>query len=184
MSYKNSEHFAMTTIILTGQPGSGKTMLARIIQEIGVPMVLSDGEEADSFEDADMKHAATFYPFDFPIDVLRARDAVHPIWGFKFALINNSLAPITINQFRAPRVIIMHRDICQVAAHNKFDLARANEEDGRLLYFARHLECPVLHLSSELLFRNPVNAVQMVETFIGIAAFRETVGQFSMGTEA
>ena len=159
----------MTTIILTGLWGSGKTMAARIIHEQGVRMDLALGGIAEDFEDEQMHYHLTFHPHTLPIGLIRARDEAHPAWGFKHAAAWDNLHPQSVhNIFRSPRVVMLHRDPANLAAHTQMRRRDVLAAMARAEEWAARLECPVLHLSSETLFRAPQSAAETLRGFLGV----------------
>jgi hypothetical protein len=168
----------MTTVILTGLWCSGKTMAARMIHENGVRMDLDPGGMPDGFEDEAMHYHFTYHPHTLPMDLIRERDAAHPAWGFKHAAAWENLHPQSVaSVFREPRVIVMHRDVVNLHVETRMPMKDIAMETVKTLQWAARLECPVLHVSSEMLFRAPQSVGEMIRGFLRLR-------EFSMGTEA
>jgi hypothetical protein len=159
----------MKTVILTGVWNTGKDYAAAMLQDLGVMMKFGVRDDA-TFDDSELAYLFSHHPQTIPVDIIRQRDARGFDWGTKLGEFWNCCAPTSVGQiFTSPHVIIMQRDLAVVHEESGHSLEEIAEEVTRSLHWARRLTCPVMHLSSETMFRNREGAMASVRDFIGRA---------------
>lgn len=111
------------TIVITGTPRGGTTMVAGCVGTLGVPIGVSipAGEESYNLEDPEFQsvlHRES--PGEIDLAALRAlivrRNSAHQVWGFKLPMALNSL-PILEQELRNPRFVLVFRDPLAVSSH-------------------------------------------------------------------
>ncbi len=163
------------TLIVSGVARSGTSMIARVLHGAGVFM----GENMDQIVFEDHAFALAFENGGFDAKVVarlrRARDARHPVWGFKRPHLHVQ-GSVAVTAFRNPRVILTVRDPVAIAERNAIaeqrdpanGLAAAMEDLQAMLHFAQALTCPVLLVSYEKAVRQPARFISRLLDFCGI----------------
>lgn len=160
------------TIAATGLGRSGTTMLARVMLELGLPM----GERVtpQSAEDKELQTLLKDRDLDGFGAACRARDAAHPVWGFKCPALRGSLVPATA-RMRHPRLILIFRDIMAVAQRNTLSvdaellaaMTQAAQNYAKLMRAVPKLRAPLLMISYEKALQYPDRTVQAIAGFCG-----------------
>jgi hypothetical protein len=159
----------MKTVILTGVWNTGKAHAAALLQDLGIKMDYDVRGEPAAFEDYELYYIFAHHPSTISVNTIRKRDADGLMWGTKIGMFWNLCAPVTVPQlFRKPYVIVMQRDIAAVNREAGIRYDEIIEEIGRSLYWTSRLTCPAMHLSSELLFRDPDSARKQLRYFLQI----------------
>ena len=163
------------TLIVSGVARSGTSMIARVLHGAGVFM----GEDMDQIVFEDHAFALAFENGGLDAKALgrlrRARDAKHPVWGFKRPHLHVQ-GTAAVAAFRNPRVILTVRDPVAIAERNAIaeqrepasSLAAAMEDLQAMLQFAQALTCPVLLVSYEKAVRQPARFISRLLDFCGI----------------
>ncbi len=163
------------TLIVSGVARSGTSMIARVLHGAGVFM----GEDMDQIVFEDHAFALLFenggYDAAAVARLRRARDARHPVWGFKRPHLHVQ-GTAAVAAFRNPRVILTVRDPVAIAERNAIaeqrdpanSLAAAMEDLQAMLGFAQALTCPVLLVSYEKAVRQPARFISRLLDFCGI----------------
>ncbi len=162
------------TIAVTGLGRSGTTMLSRTLLALDLPM--GDNLTPQSAEDKKIQLLIKERDFDGFAELCRARDADHPIWGFKCPALRGSLGT-SVQQMRNPRVILVFRDIVAISQRNALsvdaNLPRAMEQAAqdyvKLVRQAQKLSAPVLLVSYEKALQYPQMLVQSIGAFCGLS---------------
>ena len=164
------------TLIVSGVARSGTSMVARVLQAAGVFM----GDDMDEVVFEDSAFALLFergeYDRTAMSELLRARNAAHPIWGFKRPHFHRYGAD-SVDQFRQPSVILTVRDPLAIAERNAIaeqhdiagGLSAAVDDLRDLVSFAQELRCPTLLVSYEKAVSLPEHFVDRLLEFCGIA---------------
>lgn len=163
------------TLIVTGVARSGTSMVARVLHGAGVFM----GEHLDDvvFEDQELGALfaqPTFDP-DRLRDLVRQRDRVHSVWGFKRPQLRMQ-GPNGIDLFRNPSVVVMVRDPVAVAERYAIaehlalshSLSVAMKDLQQMMQFAETITCPVLLVSYEKATRQPDRFIARLLDFCGL----------------
>lgn len=160
------------TIAVTGMGRSGTTMVARVMQALGVP--LGPDVSANFLEEAAIVRMLKAGDYDGFAALCAERNAAHAIWGFKCPTLRVCLDkadPI----MRAPRYIITFRDMIATTGRNRMelgiDLNKAFNDQARkqynLMRLILDLPSPVLLISYEKALAYPAETVSMIADFCG-----------------
>jgi hypothetical protein len=113
---------AERTIVISGTPRGGTTMLAECLATLGVPMgvPVPPPLEQFNFEDPDFQALLQMEsPGEIGMVALRAlilrRNLDHAVWGFKLPMALNSL-PVLEEELRNPQFILVFRDIVAISS--------------------------------------------------------------------
>lgn len=158
------------TIAATGVGRSGTTMLARVMQAIGIDMgeALSTRTVEDKTIIRAMK-AGDGAAFEAHC---RRRDASAAIWGFKAPALRNNM-PHYATLMRNPRFIVIFRDILAISIRNNISIGFNLLEGMRktasnyvnMIEHVSKLESPVLLISYEKTLQFPARTVTEIATF-------------------
>ncbi len=173
------------TIIITGIGRSGTSMAAGALHDLGV-WIGSDWRPG-IFEDQPTRLALYHFWHDMRADVIARYNGILPRWGFKFPSLHNHMHPPELWQFRAPRMVVLWRDMMAVSARAGVDPGVILAEQAALWRFVQAVECPVLMVSYEKAMENPAAFVSALAAFSGVklrAAAVEGVGDARAYLEA
>lgn len=164
---------AMTVVVL-GVARGGTTMVASVLQALGVPMgeklgpVLEDTELSQAIETRDVARLT---------DLVASRNAAHQKWGWK--------RPSAIeyhdvwrDSFRNPYIIAIFRDPFAIANRNRISMLsdvfesmeQAVNRLGTLVRFLREQKGPLLLCSYEKVLLSPEIFVDAVSDFLDLNA--------------
>lgn len=176
------------TFVVFGVPRGGTTMVARIVEQLGVPM----GQDLPTnYEDPAFNF--DFMPDEFKadrskmraslIDAIHQRNQSHAVWGWKYPRANIYLNQI-LEHVRRPHLICVLRD---PLASSLRPLGRKNfrSKPGKMtspiklmeqhlawqnrnLEIIRKANCPSLVCSYEKAIVSPADFVQEIAGFIGL----------------
>ena len=185
------------TFVVFGVPRGGTTMVARIVEQLGVPM----GQDLPAnYED----HAFNFdlMPDELKadrskmlsslIDVIRERNQSHSVWGWKYPRANIYLKQI-LEHVRRPHLICVLRD---PLASSLRPLGRKNVRarlgkmtspiklmeqhvawQSRNLEIIRRANCPSFICSYEKAVLNPEGFVAEMANFIGLDSTDQSIAR-------
>lgn len=165
------------TVVMFGVPRGGTTMVAGLVQRLGIPI----GEGMDyNLEDPDFARK----PLPQMKQSLQERNEAFRVWGWKFPAAARYL-PKIIDTVRNPRFIVVWRDPLTAAlrgidrAHRKNASKEAQFKESlgaieamiglQLLNVEaiRRAGCPVLMISYEKAVRRPEEMIRLIATFVG-----------------
>ena len=186
------------TFVVFGVPRGGTTMVARIVEQLGVPM----GQDLPAnYEDQAFNF--DFMPDEFKadrskmraslIDAIHQRNQSHAVWGWKYPRANIYLNQI-LGHVRRPHLICVLRD---PLASSLRPLGRKNlrAKPGKLmgspvklmeqhlawqnrnLEIIRRANCPSLICSYEKAITSPDEFVKEMANFIGLTSSHEHIAQ-------
>ena len=162
------------TLIVTGVARSGTSMVSSVLSAAGVYMGehVYDvvGEDAQVLAILQTGHHAMLK------DLIKVRDAAHPVWGFKIPNLHAYLTPEQFKWFRNPRMIAIFRDPVAVAVRGALSehidamegLVSTTHAITAVAEFAAMAGCPALLLSYEKAITAPDRMLESVLSFCGI----------------
>lgn len=162
------------TVIVTGVARSGTSMVSSVLSAAGVYM----GEHVYDVvgEDAQVLAILQTGHHSMLKDLIKVRDAAHPVWGFKIPNLHAYLTPDQFKWFRNPRMIAIFRDPVAVAVRGALSehidamegLISTTHAITAVAEFAAMSGCPTLLLSYEKAITAPDRMLQSVLSFCGI----------------
>jgi hypothetical protein len=167
------------TVMVVGLPRSGTSMVAAVLQAIGV--YIGDRIDNAVFEDTEFA-AALAGDSDRLLELIGARNERHRTWGFKRPEAYRRLDQLC-RACRNPRVIVTFRDILAIALRNNISmqmeplalLPRLAEESRKLVKTVGELSAPCLLVSYEKALQHPGEMVAAIAAFCGVSATVEQV---------
>jgi hypothetical protein len=169
------------TIVASGVGRSGTSMIARVLDALGIPMGRTDGLAV--FEDQEFLQSLLFFEIGRMQELIETRNASFDKWGFKFASIQNHLFPAQLSLFRNPRLIIVMRDAVATANRSHTSdpdkptaeaaLVNVAKQTMDIIDFVRNSACPTLLVSYEKAIIFPEETVIVLAEFCGIALTTE-----------
>ncbi len=172
---------ASVTGIVSGVGRSGTSMIAKVLDALGLPMGKTDGLEV--FEDQEFIKALISFDYNHMRKIIRDYDAVHRRWGFKFASLQNHVFPPQLQHFRNPRLIVVSRDPIATASRSHASdpdkkgieetLLNVAKQMSDMINFVRSVECPTLLVSYEKFITFPDRAIDALAQFCGIVVTDE-----------
>lgn len=163
------------TLIVTGVARSGTSMVSSVLSAAGVYM----GEHVYDVvgEDAQVLAILQSGHHSMLKDLIRVRDAAHPLWGFKIPNLHAYLTRDQFAWFRNPRMIAIFRDPVAVAVRSGLsehldpinELISTTHAITAVAEFAAMSGCPTLLLSYEKAIMAPERMLESVLSFCGIA---------------
>lgn len=163
------------TVVCFGTARGGTSMVAGAILGLGVPM----GEEIGrNVEDPAFNmdwHGGPVNAFvkDARLTIA-ARDAAHPIWGWKFPFAQRYLEKV-VNDLRSPHLVCVYRDPVPMALRSKLEPSNAaGFIAGRLRAQVRNsmmidrIGAPCLMVSYEKAAAHPLVFLQELTTFLNL----------------
>jgi hypothetical protein len=164
------------TVIVSGVGRSGTSMIAKVVDTLGIPMGRTDGLAV--FEDREFNTALFQLDYHRLRQLIRDRDATHERWGVKFASLQNHIFPPQLNYFRSPRLIIVMRDVAATAARShKSDSRKTGLQEALrnvakqtldMVEFIENATCPALLISYEKFISFPDNGIDQIADFCRI----------------
>lgn len=160
----------LKTVIVLGVARGGTTMVASVLQALGVPM----GEKLGPvLEDVALSKAVEARDIARLKDIIARRDATYPLWGWKRPSAFE-YGDVWRGCFRNPHVIAVFRDPFAIANRNRIsmlsdvfqNLERSVQHLGTLVQFLRRHEGPVLLCSYEKALVSPETFVRAVDEFL------------------
>lgn len=182
---------AEKTVVVLGTARSGTTMVAGVLQALGVPMgeklgpVLEDVAISTALESGDVARFEA---------LVGRRNAQYPLWGWKRPAAVDSVGT-WLPRVRAPYVVAVFRDPFAIANRNRIsmltdvfpNMAQAIQHLGKLVDVLRGLDCPLLLCSYEKVLADPIAFVRSVDDFLGLdvpARHNEAVRQIEPAPSA
>ncbi len=170
------------TVIVSGVGRSGTSMIAKVLDAIGVPMGKTDGLAV--FEDRDFNTALFEFDYNRTRQLIKAKDEAHRRWGFKFASLQNHIFAPQLEFFRKPRLVIVTRDIVATASRSfesdpemndlEETLLNVTKQVSDMMYFVKYAPCPTLLISYEKFITFPEKALQSLAGFCGVTLTDES----------
>ena len=167
---------APTTVIVTGVGRSGTSMVASVLDALGIPMGKTDGLAV--FEDQELLRALVAFNYEAMCTLIDSHNAKHLRWGFKFASLQNHIFPAQLSRFRNPYLIVVMRDPVATANrsyHSDPDkknildsLVNVTKQNSDMLDFVVNSNCPVLMISYEKSIVFPEVVINKIAEFCGI----------------
>jgi len=164
------------TVIVSGIPRSGTSMIAKMLDEIGV--FLGDSAKKPIYEDVELAKLLASKKFDQDkfYNLVSKRNNKHDIWGWKTpgSYIRNDLF---IKKIRNPHYIIPFRDPLAIAIRNslavntdiKKNLIHTYETQYKsLIAFVNKVEVPVLLFSYEKALLNKEEFLSYLLSYLDI----------------
>lgn len=162
------------TVIVTGVARSGTSMVSSVLSAAGIYM----GEHVYDVvgEDAQVLAILQSGHHSMLKDLIKVRDAAHPVWGFKIPNLHAYLTPDQFKWFRNPRMIAIFRDPVAVAVRGALSehidamegLISTTHAITAVAEFAAMSGCPTLLLSYEKAITAPDRMLESVLSFCGI----------------
>jgi hypothetical protein len=167
------------TVPIIGVPRSGTTMVAAVVDALGIYLGPREELEADHFEDATMRNDS----FEERMWCVQRRNETHQAWGWKDPAGSRSLVAL-LYALRNPRPIIVFRDIVAVIqAEMRNDAAigvcparpfrgllkQTLERWQHIGEFLDVVQSPVLLVSYERAINNREMFVEELAGFLGLA---------------
>ena len=164
------------TVIVSGVGRSGTSMVAKLLDALGIPMGKTDGLAV--FEDKDLNRALFHFDYNLVRELIRNNDAARQRWGFKFASLQNHIFPPQLEYFRNPRLIIVMRDIVATASRSNISddekktveetLINVTKQTSDMVNFINNTPYPTLVVSYEKFVGLPDKGIEAVADFCGI----------------
>lgn len=151
------------TIVVTGTPRGGTTMIAEALAILGLPMGVTIPPPQDYFNYEDPEFQGALHAEEPEmVDTGRLRELVdrrnraYSVWGFKLPMAINSLGLLE-RELRNPRFIFVFRDLVAISSRETIaagidgldGLRRALKWQGRMVDFLGGSSSPCLLLSYE-----------------------------------
>jgi hypothetical protein len=165
------------TVIVSGVGRSGTSMVAKVLDALGIPMGKTDGLAV--FEDRDFNTALFEFDYNRMRQLIRQHDAANERWGFKFASLQNHIFPPQLEYFRKPRLIVVMRDVIATASRAQVSdpeskdieetLLNVTKQIHDMMYFIKYATYPTLLISYEKFIAFPDKAIDRIAGFCGIA---------------
>jgi len=165
------------TVIATGVGRSGTSMVAKVLEALGIPM--GNTENQAVHEDKDFLHALLYFDFHRLATLIDARNEAYPRWGFKFPSLQNHLLAPQFAKFRNPYLIVVMRDPVAIATRALASdpesgdpgatLANVTHQVSGLVELVARAECPALLLSYEKFLAFPEKTIEAIATFCRLA---------------
>jgi hypothetical protein len=186
------------TIVVTGQPRGGTTMVAECLATLGLPMGVPQvpPKPQYNFEDRDfleLLHREDPGEIDLPRlqSLVQARNEAHPVWGFKLPMAINSL-DVLERELRNPRFILVYRDVVAVASREVisvgmealYAMRRGLVLQERMINFAESSNAPCMLLSYEKALQFPAIVVDLIVNWCGWPASAEQIQRACSTIEA
>jgi hypothetical protein len=168
------------TVVVVGLPRSGTSMIAAVLKSLGV--FIGDAVDNAVYEDRDIAAALAPGSSERLLKLIEARNAAHPVWGFKRPEAYRQLDLLAAS-CRNLRVIATFRDILAIALRNRIAmqieplkfLPRLAEDYLALVRAITRVSVPCLLVSYEKSLQFPVNAVDEIAKFCGLDPTREQI---------
>ena len=162
------------TVVVLGPARSGTTMVAAVLQALGIPM----GEKLGPvLEDVALSQAVEARDRARLQELVARRNAAHQVWGWKrpSAL---ELSDVWQDSFRNPYIIAVFRDPFAIANRNRIsmlsdvfqNMERSIQQLGLLAGVVRRQQGPVLLCSYEKALVLPGTFVEAVDDFLDLRA--------------
>lgn len=161
------------TVAATGLGRSGTTMLARVMQALGLPM--GDHLDPQTAEDRQLLTAIKDKDFTAFRALCRQRDEAAPVWGFKCPALRHFMVECE-GAMRDPRFIVVFRDVLAIGLRNRIAIASEVVEGlrgavngyTRLLPQLEKVQAPVLLISYEKALMHPHRTASAIAEFCGL----------------
>lgn len=175
------------TIAVTGMGRSGTTMVARVLNAVGLP--LGPSVDPQRLEDPAILAMIKADRIADLAALCRDRDRQHPKWAFKCPALRSKLAEVHPH-LRAGRYIVPFRDIMAVAQRNSLSVGTDLREGLRLAasgYMKLQaalgsLDAPILVMSYEKALQHPGAAVAAIAAFCGVSLARDEADRIAAAT--
>lgn len=165
---------AEKTVVVLGAARGGTTMVASVLEALGVPM----GEKLGPvMEDVALSRAVETRDLAAVDEIIAARNEKHPVWGWKrpSALEHGE---VWQGRFRNPYIIAIFRDPFAIANRNRIsmlsdvfqNMALSVRHLGMLVEIVKKEKGPVLLCSYEKALASPETFVRAVDDFLDLDA--------------
>ena len=165
------------TVVITGPARSGTTMMAQIVQTLGVH--LGDTVDVNLLEDLEIRSATREADMEKMEALIEERNQKSPIWGWKYPGSLEHLSKFS-SSLRNPFVIFTFRDPIATSVRNQIGeeetLNLIDTVDDALNYmklamqWIRDHDAPCMCVSYEKALLNPESLVDEVMCFLQIEA--------------
>ena len=186
------------TIVITGTPRGGTTMVAECLGMLGIPLGVSVPATDSRFNLEDPEFQALLgreSPGEIDLQSLRAlilrRNLEHRVWGFKLPMALNSL-PILEQELRGAQFSLIFRDPIAVSSREVVAVGieaiaamrRTLIWQERMIDFVESTGARCLLLSYEKALQFPQITAGMLASWCGLEASEERLGQAAGTIEA
>jgi hypothetical protein len=186
------------TIVITGTPRGGTTMVAECLRTLGLPIGVTGPATGSRFnlEDPDFQTLlGRESPGEIDLQSLRAlvlrRNLENRVWGFKLPMALNSL-PILEQELRGAQFVLIFRDPIAVSSREVVAVGIEAVEamrrtliwQERMIAFVESSGAGCLLLSYEKSLQFPHITAGMLANWCGIEASEERIGQAAATIEA
>ena len=186
------------TIVITGTPRGGTTMVAECLRALGLPIGVTGPATGSRFSLEDPEFQALLgreSPAEIDLPSLRAlalrRNLQHRVWGFKVPMALNSL-PILEQELRGVQFVLIFRDPIAVSSREVVAVGleaidamrRTLIWQERMIDFVESSGAGCLLLSYEKALQFPHIVAGMLASWCGLEASEERLGQAAATIEA
>jgi len=186
------------TIVITGTPRGGTTMVAECLRTLGLPLGVTGPATGAQFNLEDPEFQTLLgreSPGEIDLQSLRAlalrRNLEHRVWGFKLPMALNSL-PILEQELRGPQFIMIFRDPIAVSSREVVAVGieavdamrRTLIWQERMISFVESSSARCLLLSYEKALQFPEITAGMLASWCGLEASTERLNQAAATIEA
>lgn len=166
------------TVPIIGIPRGGTTMVAKVVEALGIPLGPKEDLERFNMEDQTMHVEA----WDTQVRCLRERNNTHAIWGWKDPTGVTSVQRI-IFALRNPHIVIVFRDmLATLQAEMRYDVEFHPETSRPFdtvieqtlnwwndnFRFIRNVHVPMLLVSYERALINPELFIEEIAVFLRV----------------
>jgi len=186
------------TIVITGTPRGGTTMVAECLRTLGLPIGVTGPATGARFNLEDPEFQTLLgreSPGEIDLQSLRAlvlrRNLENRVWGFKLPMALNSL-PILEPELRGAQFILIFRDAIAVSSREVVAVGieavdamrRTLVWQERMIDFVESSGASCLLLSYEKSLQFPQITAGMLANWCGLEASEERIGQAAATIEA
>ncbi len=170
------------TIVITGTPRGGTTMVAECLATLGLPMGIPVPPPTEQFNFEDLEFQALLQmeaPGEIDLTALRSlilrRNTDHAVWGFKLPMALNSL-PVLEQELRNPQFVLVFRDVLAVSSREVVSVGfeamhamrRALVWQERMIDFVESSGARCLLISYEKALQFPDIALDLLISWCGL----------------
>lgn len=190
--HTQNEKLKEKTIVITGPSRSGTTMLAQIIQSLGIP--LGDTVDINLFEDVEIRDATRSGDMVAMNTLIADKNRKNAVWGWKLPSSLEYLSSFS-SHLRNPFIIFTFRDPVATSVRNQIyekeinDLITTMEDALNYMKLAtqwiRNNKFPCICVSYEKALLNPESLVDAVIQFLHLEPNKpqrfEAIEQIQLG---
>jgi hypothetical protein len=162
------------TFIVTGLHRSGTSLVAALLRQTGL-FIGNDANEV-VYEDQEIARLLTARDSEALRQLIAARNADHPRWGFKYPRLCYALDAADLRWFDRPHVIVTFRDPVSMAVRTSLSEYREPmrtmrdviADQNAMMAFISQLDCPNLLLSYEKILMFPQDFIDAMLAFCDI----------------